>query len=74
MSTEHIPSPSYEESVVSVLDVLGKEVYHYKGAGNIEQIGVSNFTIPPSTLSGGGYFVRINAGGRIFTGKFTVVR
>ena len=59
---------------VSIFDVLGKEVYHALLNGAIEKTGVENFALPISQLAGGSYLVRVNVGGRMLTGKFTVVR
>jgi hypothetical protein len=59
---------------ISLFNVLGKQVYHFFGEPVTEKTGVENFTIPTSQLSGGSYLVRINAGGSLMTGKFTVVR
>jgi len=60
--------------IVSVFDVLGKEVYHSLVEGNVEKTGVENFAIPTSQLAGGSYLVRVNVAGRVLTGRFTVVR
>ncbi len=66
--------PLDREVEISVFDVLGKEVYHSKGIGIAEQIGIRNFTIPTTQLNGGTYFARVNSNGKVLTGKFTVVR
>jgi uncharacterized protein (DUF2141 family) len=75
LSPQMIGQPETTELVtISVFDVLGKEVYHYKGEGNRQQTGIRNFTIPTTQLSGGTYLVRLNTVGEMMTGKFTVVR
>ncbi|MFI5262913.1 MAG: FG-GAP-like repeat-containing protein [Candidatus Kapaibacterium sp.] len=64
----------FRSTEVSVFDVLGKEVYRSKTEGSATQTGIHTFTIPTSQLTGGTYLVRLNEGGEVVTGKFTVVK
>ncbi|MDP4235005.1 MAG: FG-GAP-like repeat-containing protein [Bacteroidota bacterium] len=63
---------------VSVSDVLGNTVWQSTIAPRTEQTTSSglptNFAIPTSALSRGTYLVRLSDGGKLATGKFTVVR
>ncbi len=64
---------SVSRAEISVLDVLGAEVYHYIGEGHSELVGIENFTIPTTSLRNGTYIVRLTSSGNIVTGKFTVI-
>ena len=72
--TARFTSKEISSAEISVFDVLGKEVYRYKGEGSAGKIGIQNFSIPVSQLSGGTYLLRLNSSGQVITKKFTVVK